>query len=184
MAMKTCPKCGRAGSKTAVCCSNCGEHLVMKSEYITEPVLPDKLDAKSLDDIEQELAALPAPGPDLEPDTSLEEASVAAPADLLSPDESEKTFALEVKNGLSTGANVTLMSGRAVLIGASSDADLVLKDSYASRKHASVTMRNGKLFLTDEGSTNGTFLQVRGARELRPGDLVIIGNTMIEVVEQ
>jgi len=38
------------------------------------------------------------------------------------------------------------------------DADIVVSEPYISRKHAQITIRSSKVFLTDLGSTNGTFV--------------------------
>ncbi len=52
-----------------------------------------------------------------------------------------------------------------------------------SRRHARLVQREGKVFLSDLGSTNGTFLndaEVRGEVALRSGDLVKIGGAIFK----
>ncbi|MHB1843889.1 MAG: diguanylate cyclase [Deltaproteobacteria bacterium] len=52
-----------------------------------------------------------------------------------------------------------------------------------SRRHARLTQRDGKVFLADLGSTNGTFLndeEIRGEVPLRSGDLVKIGGAIFK----
>ncbi|MBI2844494.1 MAG: FHA domain-containing protein [Armatimonadetes bacterium] len=54
------------------------------------------------------------------------------------------------------------------------------QDATTSRKHARINKDNGAFVITDEGSSNGTFvngLRVEANRELRPGDEVQIGST-------
>ncbi len=51
-------------------------------------------------------------------------------------------------------------------------------DPFMSGKHARVHRVRGQLTLEDLGSTNGTFIRVRGEMELRPGDTVRIGSQL------
>jgi pSer/pThr/pTyr-binding forkhead associated (FHA) protein len=60
------------------------------------------------------------------------------------------------------------------LCGRASDCRLVLEDPYVSPKHAQLSV-NGALRLTDLGSTNGTFLRLRGPVTLRSGDELRMG---------
>ena len=55
-------------------------------------------------------------------------------------------------------------------------------DIYMSGKHAKVEMgREGGLMLVDEGSKNGTFLRIRGERELVHGDYLFLGKQLLRV---
>lgn len=59
--------------------------------------------------------------------------------------------------------------------------DLPIVDDGASRKHARMTVStDGKVFIEDLGSTNGTFVngrQTSGKEELQDGDKILIGDT-------
>jgi hypothetical protein len=69
-----------------------------------------------------------------------------------------------------------------VTIGRLPESDVVLSDRGASRRHAQVKTKDGVSTVTDLGSTNGTKLngeQVQ-SRELRDGDKLTIGTTLIE----
>lgn len=71
-----------------------------------------------------------------------------------------------------------------VLLGRGSECDQRLKDSEVSRKHATFYVRDEQLYVRDEGSANGTF--VNEARIEKPaglayGDLVRLGNTTFTV---
>lgn len=77
---------------------------------------------------------------------------------------------------LKTGEKVAI-SKPEFSIGKSRGADMVLSDSSISRKHADITIRNGHYFVTDDGSTNGTFvngrrLPARTPIEIFQGDLL------------
>lgn len=54
---------------------------------------------------------------------------------------------------------------------------LELSDRFVSPRHARVQVGNGKAFLTDQGSRNGTYVRIPGEKdvELRPGDMVRMG---------
>lgn len=57
-------------------------------------------------------------------------------------------------------------------------------DAYVSQLHARVFARDGRFFIEDLGSTNGTFLnrkKVTGPVALRRGDRVQVGRTVLEV---
>jgi predicted amidophosphoribosyltransferase len=47
-------------------------------------------------------------------------------------------------------------------------------DDYMSGRHAKIVKRGGKFILKDEGSRNGTFIQVDEI-ELKPGDIFMVG---------
>jgi|GEM_PF-5273189 len=81
---------------------------------------------------------------------------------------------------LPTGERVPVT--RSLIIGRGSDADLVLSDSEASRRHAEVKVQDGLLLLTDLESRNGTMVngqRLNGPRALRDGDVLRIGQTQI-----
>jgi pSer/pThr/pTyr-binding forkhead associated (FHA) protein len=60
------------------------------------------------------------------------------------------------------------------------DADLKFPDDeFMSRRHVSLTHRDGRSFLADLGSSNGTYLRLRGERELRSGDLLRVGDQLL-----
>jgi Inner membrane component of T3SS, cytoplasmic domain len=66
------------------------------------------------------------------------------------------------------------------IIGSASDADIVLRDSAVSSKHASLRYKDQKFFLTDLDSTNGTFINDGttpvAREELKDNDIVRIGD--------
>lgn len=69
-------------------------------------------------------------------------------------------------------------------IGRAAGCQITLDDTYASQIHARVFARDNQWQIEDLGSTNGTWLnrhQVAGAMVVKPGDIVQIGNTVMEL---
>ena len=69
----------------------------------------------------------------------------------------------------------------ALTVGRGSDNDLALDgDEYASSRHARFEPRRNGVYVSDAGSTNGTYvngIRLNGERKLVPGDIVRIGQT-------
>src|SRR3954447_1575783 len=58
--------------------------------------------------------------------------------------------------------------------------DIVFSDDeFMSRRHAQLSYRNGRGRLEDLGSSNGTFLRLRGPHGLTPGDLIRLGDELL-----
>jgi pSer/pThr/pTyr-binding forkhead associated (FHA) protein len=53
------------------------------------------------------------------------------------------------------------------------------EDEFMSRRHAQVSFRNGRGHLEDLGSSNGTFLRLRGPHGLASGDLIRLGDELL-----
>jgi pSer/pThr/pTyr-binding forkhead associated (FHA) protein len=51
-------------------------------------------------------------------------------------------------------------------------------DEFMSRRHARITSHDAKFELTDEGSSNGTYIRLRGERVLHPGDRLRLGDQL------
>jgi pSer/pThr/pTyr-binding forkhead associated (FHA) protein len=52
-------------------------------------------------------------------------------------------------------------------------------DEFMSRRHAQISYRNGRGHLEDLGSSNGTFLRLRGPHGLASGDLIRLGDELL-----
>jgi hypothetical protein len=69
-------------------------------------------------------------------------------------------------------------------IGSAPDADVVLRDTAISGKHASLRYKDQKFTITDLDSTNGTFLNDRAdpiaREELKDNDIVRIGEVTLK----
>jgi diguanylate cyclase (GGDEF)-like protein len=94
---------------------------------------------------------------------------------------------LVIIQGLGLGTSVGLTK-ESLIIGRGSTADLVLRDEVASRQHAEIrTMESQdgcvEYYLTDMGSTNGTYLnglKITGEQLLQDGDKIKIGDHLLK----
>jgi hypothetical protein len=74
-----------------------------------------------------------------------------------------------------------------LVIGRSSQCDLMLLDPEVSRRHARLDSQDGVVYVSDAGSSNGTFLngrRIEGAAELRRGDTIDVGTTRLTFLGQ
>ncbi|MCB9556979.1 MAG: DUF4388 domain-containing protein [Deltaproteobacteria bacterium] len=95
-----------------------------------------------------------------------------------------KGFALRFISGKYQGGEFPLKIGREIVIGRSSDLDMVLVEDMVSRKHAKISAEEDQIVIQDLGSTNGTFVngeKVKRVR-LREGDRILIGTSIIKLV--
>ncbi|MFH1809208.1 MAG: DUF4388 domain-containing protein [Pseudomonadota bacterium] len=93
-------------------------------------------------------------------------------------------FALRFISGKYQGGEFPLPSDKELVIGRSSDLDMVLVEDMVSRKHAKITTHDGDIVIMDLGSTNGTF--VNGERikksRLKEGDRILIGTSIVKLI--
>jgi pSer/pThr/pTyr-binding forkhead associated (FHA) protein len=54
-------------------------------------------------------------------------------------------------------------------------------DGYVSGLHARVTLRDGRVFLADLGSSNGTFIKVNGERAVGNESFVLLGQQLFRL---
>ena len=74
--------------------------------------------------------------------------------------------------------------GQEVTVGRAAGCQVTIEDTYASQIHARVFQRDGKIYVEDLGSTNGTYLnrrKVSGPMVVNRGDKLQIGNTVLEL---
>jgi len=94
------------------------------------------------------------------------------------------SYALRFISGKYQGGEFPLHKGREIVIGRSSELEMVLIEDMVSRRHAAITVNGDELSIADVGSTNGTFVngeKVKRAR-LKEGDRVLIGTSIMKVV--
>ncbi len=90
---------------------------------------------------------------------------------------------LAISQGPLAGTTVDLGS-QPILIGRAPDSTLVITDDYASGRHARVYPDNGRWFVEDLNSTNGTYLGQQKLNRPQPitvGQPIRIGKTVLEL---
>jgi len=90
-------------------------------------------------------------------------------------------FALRFISGKYQGGEFPLRPNREIVIGRSSDLDMVLVEDMVSRKHAKIITDDHGVSIQDLGSTNGTFVNGEKItkRGLRHGDTILVGKHKI-----
>ncbi len=93
-------------------------------------------------------------------------------------------WALRFISGKYQGGEFPLRPHREIIIGRSSDLDMVLVEDMVSRKHAKITTDDQVVTIQDLGSTNGTFVNGEKVRkaDLKDGDRILIGTSIIKIV--
>jgi pSer/pThr/pTyr-binding forkhead associated (FHA) protein len=94
-------------------------------------------------------------------------------------------FALRFISGKYQGGEFPLRMNREIIIGRSSDLDMVLVEDMVSRRHAKISSTETEVYIQDMGSTNGTFVngeKIAGRAVLQEGDRILVGTSIIKVV--
>lgn len=100
------------------------------------------------------------------------------------PVRSAKQYALRFISGKYQGGEFPLPNNKEVVVGRSSELDVVLVEDMVSRRHAKLNVAGDQIFIQDLGSTNGTFVngeKIKRAR-LQEGDRILIGTSIIKLV--
>src|SRR6476660_9048324 len=95
-----------------------------------------------------------------------------------------RSFVLRFISGKYQGGEFPVTTDKQILVGRSSDLDMVLVEDMVSRKHARVAMQQDQIWIEDLGSTNGTFVngeKIKRAR-VKEGDRVLIGTSILELI--
>jgi pSer/pThr/pTyr-binding forkhead associated (FHA) protein len=149
--MLTCPVCGHEVSSSGNFCSHCGASLA-KVQGDTTRVIPAVVDDIALDDLNPEDAAAVEALP---PGSAL----------------------LVVPRGTHAGARY-LIDSDVITAGRHPRCDIFLDDITVSRHHARFSRKEGNVWVNDENSLNGTYVNrtlIEGPVALRRGDEVQIG---------
>ncbi len=100
------------------------------------------------------------------------------------PQQRGKTFVLRFISGKYQGGEFPVTPGKEIIVGRSSDLDMVLVEDMVSRKHARINLQADGIWIEDLGSTNGTFVngeKIKRAR-LKEGDRILIGTSILKVI--
>ena len=94
------------------------------------------------------------------------------------------TYALRFISGKYQGGEFPLRMDREIIVGRSSDLDMVLVEDMVSRKHARISTQGGQIVIQDLASTNGTFVNGEKVKKMRlkEGDRILIGTSIIKLV--
>jgi FHA domain-containing protein len=101
-------------------------------------------------------------------DAGFRDGGIASPARLVA----------EQGGGLEPGASFVVGSG--ITIGRAQGSEVRIDDTYASGRHARIYGREGRVYVEDMNSTNGTYVNGRRVSTqelLRPDDRIRIGDT-------
>src|SRR5271166_3151135 len=95
-----------------------------------------------------------------------------------------RSYVLRFISGKYQGGEFPIVPDKQIVVGRSSDLDMVLVEDMVSRKHARIAMQQDQIWIEDLGSTNGTFVngeKIKRAR-LKEGDRVLIGTSIRKVI--
>jgi len=87
-------------------------------------------------------------------------------------------------SGKYQGGEFPMLPNKEIVVGRSSDLDMVLVEEMVSRKHARIAYENDNVVIEDLGSTNGTFVNGEKIKRahLKEGDRVLIGTSILKVI--
>lgn len=93
-------------------------------------------------------------------------------------------LALRFISGKYQGGEYPLVEGQQVVVGRSSELDMVLVEEMVSRRHAIIGFHEGVATIEDLGSTNGTFVNGEKVSKtaLHEGDRILIGTNILKVI--
>jgi pSer/pThr/pTyr-binding forkhead associated (FHA) protein len=93
-------------------------------------------------------------------------------------------YALRFISGKYQGGEFPLRMDREIIVGRSSELDMVLVEDMVSRKHAKIATAGEQIVIQDLGSTNGTFVNGEKIKKVRlkEGDRILIGTSIIKLV--
>ncbi len=94
-------------------------------------------------------------------------------------------FEFVVRSGKEVGRTLAVNSGQTVVLGRLKGCDVVVDDEAASRRHCTITVRDGVCVMADLQSANGTFVNEHrmATTELVKSDKIRIGSTVIELLD-
>src|SRR5580698_8976098 len=102
----------------------------------------------------------------------------------IAPRTDGRSYVLRFISGKYQGGEFPIATDKQIIVGRSSDLDMVLVEDMVSRKHARIAMQADQIWIEDLGSTNGTFVngeKIKRAR-LKEGDRVLIGTSILKVI--
>ena len=95
-------------------------------------------------------------------------------------------YQLTMRSGPTPGETYPI-EGEELLLGRDLANEIAISDPEVSRRHARFFMQNENILMEDLGSTNGTFLngeRISNPVQLRPGDVITLGESIVLVFEK
>ncbi len=95
-----------------------------------------------------------------------------------------RSFVLRFISGKYQGGEFPVVADKEIIVGRSSELDMVLVEDMVSRKHAKIQLQADGIWIEDLASTNGTFVngeKIKRAK-LKEGDRVLIGTSILKVI--
>src|SRR5579863_1933390 len=113
----------------------------------------------------------------------MQDPSPKAPTSI-APRSDGRSFVLRFISGKYQGGEFPIAMDKQILVGRSSDLDMVLVEDMVSRKHARISMQGDQIWIEDLGSTNGTFVNGEKIKRahLKEGDRVLIGTSILKLI--
>jgi pSer/pThr/pTyr-binding forkhead associated (FHA) protein/DNA-directed RNA polymerase subunit RPC12/RpoP len=76
-----------------------------------------------------------------------------------------------------------VFNGDEVTLGREIGEVLFRDDGFVSGRHARIAKVENKVFIKDLGSSNGTYIRIREAHRVEPGDLILMGQQLFKLVQ-
>jgi pSer/pThr/pTyr-binding forkhead associated (FHA) protein len=76
---------------------------------------------------------------------------------------------------------IRLLAGERCQVGREVGDIVIPTDGFISGRHCAFSAQNGETVLTDLGSSNGTYVRIRGEADVAHGDFLLVGNQMLRV---
>ena len=76
---------------------------------------------------------------------------------------------------------IRLLAGESCNLGREVGEIVFPTDGFISGRHCSFFHRDGTSWVKDLGSSNGTYIRVRGSAQVKHGDFLLVGNQMLRV---
>lgn len=89
---------------------------------------------------------------------------------------------LSLLGGPDSETRAFVFSTDEIIIGREIGDILFREDGFVSKKHAKINKFDGRVMLRDLDSSNGTYVRIRGEREIGSGDLVLMGQQLFRLV--
>ena len=88
---------------------------------------------------------------------------------------------LVLVTGRETGGNAFVIQAHGIHLGRERGDVVFPEDGYVSGLHCRIAPEAGRVFLTDLGSSNGTYVRFNDEREVRGGDILLMGQQLFRV---